>query len=117
MKARQALENYISKAIENAESDRSQAQALLSELEEEMKEAEGKDPEKHERAGDTASKYLKVIQKSNDQIIKVIKALRKLVEKDQEGSNSSAQTNIYDDIEQVKLDQGDLESAEEKNGE
>lgn len=113
MKVQKALENYISKAIENAEEDRAQAQALLSALESEMKDTQSKDKEKHERAGNTATKYLKAIQNSNDQIIELVKTLRKMMDDEQNDSVSLDSDSIYDDIQDVKFNEDDLEVEED----
>lgn len=116
------LEDCISKVIENAEDDRAKAYALLSELENEMTECKNKgDMEKHENAGETASKYLKVIQRSNEQIIKVIKSLRRIEkQRAEEDINSTTSSSIYDEIantdEEVVFDDEELE-VEKEDGE
>lgn len=103
MKVKRLLENYISMVIENAKSDRKHAQALLDELKNEINEASNQgDKEKNERAGETATKYLRTIQKSNKQIIDVIKELRRLQQNEDSGGDSFSVEgeDIYEDIEE-----------------
>ena len=89
------LNNYIDEAITNIRDDRAMASRLLIDLMTELK----KDVTKHERNGAVAAKYLEVLQRSNEQLVKLSSLIHKnnnvsadLTDKDKE--------NIFDMIKE-----------------
>jgi len=103
------LDECLSKIIENAENDRELADNLLSELTSEIKESKkNNDFDKHERAGNTANKYLQSIQRANDQLIKVAKIIRDDKQVEDVGSFDFGEFD-FDDEEEVVLEQNSSE--------
>ena len=62
------LESYIDEAIKNIRSDRAITTTLLMELMEYIK----KDDDRKESAGTIAAKYVETLQRSNEQLVKII---------------------------------------------
>jgi hypothetical protein len=59
--------SYVLEAIENIRKDREVAQLLIGDL---MGMIE-KDPERHKEIGFVLSKYLEILQRSNEQLVKI----------------------------------------------
>lgn len=97
MKDQPQLEKCISEIIENAEKDRSAAYSMLSDLTEEIDNSADHDNEKLERSGVTAQKLISTAQASNDQIIKVLKELRRIADSG-EGEGSFSVDDMADDL-------------------
>ena len=99
MSKKKSLEEYIVDATDNIEKDRDAASRLLQDLMIEM--SQNTDKWKHRNFGETASRYLETLQRSNEQLVK----LAGLVQK-QEGANRGIsdfeKNNIYDVIKEEK---------------
>jgi len=99
------LEELIKDALTNIGEDRSAAQTLLNDLMTEIiKQNTGSSKlEKHGRSGNTAAKYLEVMQKSNEQRIKIVSLMAKemKVEIDDDLDDADIQ-NLLDDIQDEK---------------
>jgi len=107
-------EECLSKIIENAQNDRSKAEALLQDLISEIDEStrgSHPDSEKNERAGNTANKYIQSMQRSNEQLIKAAKILR---DKEQEDDGESYN---FEDFDFTKEEEVVLDEVEEVDGE
>lgn len=91
----------IQKAISNIEKDRKNAQELLEDVAEFIGEAK----ERYTTAGMVAAKYLETLQRSNEQLVKLI-GLMKKTEEDQYGNlNEKDKENLYDEIEETTDDE------------
>lgn len=86
----------IQKAINNIEKDRKNAQELLEDVAEFIGEAK----ERYATTGMVAAKYLETLQRSNEQLVKLISLMKKNQE-DQYGElNQKDKENLYDEIEE-----------------
>ena len=82
------LESYISEAIKNIRSDRAITTTLLMELMEYMK----KEEDRKESVGTIAAKYVETLQRSNEQLVKIIGVINK---------NPSSNTLSQDDKDEI----------------
>ena len=63
-----SLEHYLEKAIKNIEEDREITRELLDDVVRYM----AKDEALHAQVGSTAAKYVETLQRSNEQLVKII---------------------------------------------
>ena len=79
MGKRKALksDSFIEEAIDNVRKDRALASTLLIELVKILKQ----DETKHQHSGPVAAKYLETLQRSNEQLVKVVALMQKQNEK------------------------------------
>ena len=87
------LESYLLEAIDNIRSDRAIASTLLTDLMIQMKQQASLST--HESTGSTASKYLETLQRSNEQMVKLLNMLQK--------RESAAATDSLEDLDHDKL--------------
>ena len=91
MASRKDIEGYVEEAIDNIRNDRAVASNLLVDLMNHIKQ----DDARHQYSGQVAAKYLEVLQRSNEQLVKIIG----LKSKNQEQSfelTESDKNEIYD---------------------
>jgi len=74
------VEKYILESIENIKEDRDVTKSLLKDV---MMYLSG-DEVRHERVGQVAAKYVETLQRSNEQLVKVIALMQKRVDKSSE---------------------------------
>jgi hypothetical protein len=67
------VDNYINEAIENIRKDREITKSLLNDLIVYL----SVDEERHKDAGVIAAKYVETLQRSNEQLVKVVTLLQK----------------------------------------
>ena len=67
------VDNYINEAIENIRKDREITKSLLNDLIVYL----SVDEERHKEAGVIAAKYVETLQRSNEQLVKVVTLLQK----------------------------------------
>mgnify|MGYP003626815962 FL=1 len=67
------VDNYINEAIENIRKDREITKSLLNDLIIYL----SVDEERHKDAGVIAAKYVETLQRSNEQLVKVVTLLQK----------------------------------------
>ena len=89
------LDSYIEEAIDNIRNDRAIASSLLIDLTQHLK----KDDNRHQHTGQVAAKYLEVLQRSNEQLVKVSALLHKRSPVFS-GLSSEDKENIYSLIEE-----------------
>jgi len=65
---------YIEKALENISIDRAKADVLLNNI---MKEILKQPEHQHGKLGNTAAKYIEILQKSNEQLIKLADLMKR----------------------------------------
>ena len=74
------IEKYITEAIGNIKDDRDITQSLLKDV---MMYISG-DETRHEKVGQVAAKYVETLQRSNEQLVKVVALMQKRVNKSNE---------------------------------
>ena len=67
------VEKYILESIENIKEDRDVTKSLLKDV---MMYLSG-DETRHERVGQVAAKYVETLQRSNEQLVKVVALMQK----------------------------------------
>ena len=67
------IEEYIEKSIENIKEDRDVTKSLLKDV---MMYLSG-DETRHEKVGQVAAKYVETLQRSNEQLVKVVSLIQK----------------------------------------
>jgi len=97
MKKEQDIENYIDEAIKNIREDRAMASKLLVDLVQFMNKQND-----HETLGTTAAKYLETLQRSNEQLTKIVATLGR----QQNSMPQVSEAEIYDMIKGEKKDGG-----------
>ena len=96
MKSRFNKNELIEKAISNIEQDRKNAQELLEDVAEFIGEAK----ERYASAGMVAAKYLETLQRSNEQLVKLIGLMKKTDEDKYGDLNKADKENLYNEIEE-----------------
>tara|TARA_Y100000310_G_C20648094_1_gene797794 strand:- start:1780 stop:2073 length:294 start_codon:yes stop_codon:yes gene_type:complete len=91
------LEMYLGEAISNIRDDRKTTKKLLKELVDYM--SSGND--KHREVGVVAAKYVETLQRSNEQLVKIVSLLQKRQSKD-EGLTNKDKDELFDLIKEVK---------------
>ena len=97
MKKEQDIENYIDEAIKNIREDRAMASKLLVDLVQFMNKQND-----HETLGTTAAKYLETLQRSNEQLTKIVATLGR----QQNSMPQVSEAEIYDMIKGENKDGG-----------
>ena len=91
------LEMYLGEAISNIREDRKTTKKLLKELVGYMSIGD----DKHREVGVIAAKYVETLQRSNEQLVKIVSLLHKKQSKD-EGLTSKDKDELFDIIKEVK---------------
>ena len=94
------LEKYLNEAIENIHEDRKVTGDLLKDLMQHIAQGQVE----HTRVGQTAAKYVETLQRSNEQLVKIVALLQK---RDSKTDRLSSQ----DKQELFDLIQGDQEDG------
>lgn len=93
--AKKNLKKLLEEAISNIREDRKISGVLL----EDAAEYIGSNQERHREAGLVAAKYLEVLQRSNEQLVKIVALMK---DDDEEGFgdlDSQDKSDLYDDLE------------------
>jgi hypothetical protein len=91
-------EELIAEALQNIREDRQETADLLKELKVEIQSGETT----HSRSGVVAAKYLETLQRSNEQMVKIVGIINKNKEKEVDVSLSSDEKeNIFEAIREV----------------
>lgn len=91
-------EQLIHQAIENINKDRAAAQELL----EDVAQYIGQQQDRYATTGMVAAKYLETLQRSNEQLVKLI-GLMKKVDEDKYGDlNKEDKEELYNQIEETE---------------
>lgn len=100
MKSKFSKNELINKAIENIKNDRAAAQELL----EDVSSYIGQQQDRYSTSGMVAAKYLETLQRSNEQLVKIISLLQKS-EEDQYGElDTEDKEDLYNQMEDLKDD-------------
>ena len=94
------LEKYLNEAIENIHEDRKVTGDLLKDLIQHIAQGQVE----HTRVGQTAAKYVETLQRSNEQLVKIVALLQKRDSKT-DGLSSQDKQEVFD------LIQGDQEDG------
>lgn len=94
------LDDIITKALENIEKDREVTRDLLNDAINYL----SKDESRHRDIGMTLAKYVEVLQRSNEQMVKVASLVQK-DEKTAEGLSDADMENIFSMIDKEKDDE------------
>ena len=94
------LEKYLNEAIENIHEDRKVTGDLLKDLMQHIAQGQVE----HTRVGQTAAKYVETLQRSNEQLVKIVALLQKRDSKT-DGLSSQDKQELFDVI------QGDQEDG------
>lgn len=91
------LEMYLGEAISNIREDRKTTKKLLKDLVNHM----ANDDNKHREVGVIAAKYVETLQRSNEQLVKIVSLLQKKVNT-KEGLSNADKDELFDIIKEVK---------------
>ena len=92
-------EKLFNEAVTNIRKDRIETEKLLTELKNELATGETS----HARSGVIAAKYMETLQRSNEQIVKLISLLQKAKEKEMDFSlDDDEKENIFELIKEVQ---------------
>ena len=94
------LDDIIKKALENIESDREVTRDLLNDAINYL----SKDDSRHRDIGLTLAKYVEVLQRSNEQMVKVASLVQK-EEKVSDGLTDKDMEDIFSMIDKEKTDE------------
>jgi hypothetical protein len=85
-------DKYINKAIENIEKDREVTQELLSDVMSYI----GTDRSKHAEVGHVTAKYIESLQRSNEQLVKLVTLMAKKEDSVYGDLSDDEKTGIYE---------------------
>jgi fructose-bisphosphate aldolase class 1 len=94
--ANKEVEKYLQEAINNIRTDRAVTSKLLIEI---MNYIGGKD-ERHQEVGAVAAKYVETLQRSNEQLVKVVALLQKK-DNSQTGLSADDKEELFDLIKEA----------------
>lgn len=108
MKKKKDFSSLTDEALDNIREDRKKTELLLSK----MVEFIAKDENHHKEVGFTLAKYLETLQRSNEQLVKIVSLLKK-EEKDDSSLSEDDKENIFEKLNKIT----DLSSKKkQKNG-
>lgn len=87
-------EKYINKAISNIEKDREVTTELLNDVMSYI----GSDRSKHAEVGHVTAKYIESLQRSNEQLVKLVTLMAKKEDSTYGDLSEDEKTNIYDKL-------------------
>lgn len=99
MKESSSKDKLLEEAITNLRTDREVTSDLLYELRDDI--VNGKT--NHTAAGQTAAKYVETLQRSNEQLVKIISMLEKKEQKSADDWTKMDKSGIYDMIKDKEL--------------
>lgn len=91
-------DNLIQQAIENINKDREAAKELL----EDVSQYIGQQQDRYATTGMVAAKYLETLQRSNEQLVKLIGLMKKTDEDKSGDLNKEDKENLYNEIEETE---------------
>ena len=91
-------DQLIQQAIENINNDRAAAQELL----EDVAQYIGQQQDRYATTGMVAAKYLETLQRSNEQLVKLIGLMKKGDEDKYGDLNKQDKENLYNEIEETE---------------
>lgn len=91
-------QELILQAIENINKDREAAQELL----EDVAQYIGQQQDRYASTGMVAAKYLETLQRSNEQLVKLISLMKKTDEEKYGDLNKEDKEDLYNEIEETE---------------
>lgn len=91
-------EQLIHQAIENINKDREAAQELL----EDVSQYIGQQQDRYATTGMVAAKYLETLQRSNEQLVKLIGLMNKVHEDKYGDLDKADKEELYEELEETK---------------
>jgi parvulin-like peptidyl-prolyl isomerase len=91
-------DELINQAIENINKDREAAQELL----EDVAQYIGQQQDRYATTGMVAAKYLETLQRSNEQLVKLISLMKKTDEDKYGDLNKEDKESLYNEIEETE---------------
>lgn len=88
------VEKYINKVIVNIEEDREVTKELLSDVMQYI----SKDQHKHAEVGHVTAKYIESLQRSNEQLVKLVTLMAKKEDSIYGDLSDDEKTNIYEKL-------------------
>tara|TARA_Y100000034_G_C6525121_1_gene226088 strand:- start:146 stop:433 length:288 start_codon:yes stop_codon:yes gene_type:complete len=88
------VEKYILEALENIHNDRKVTKDLLKDVMRYL----ASDDVNHEKVGQVAAKYVETLQRSNEQLVKIVSLLQKQDNK-QQGLSQQDKNELFDIIQ------------------
>ncbi len=103
------LDRLVGEALENIKTDRAAAWSLLVDIQKEIL----KNSEKHEKMGFVAAKYLEGLQRSSEQLIKLLSALSvKVTPSGPSGLSADDKDEVLNELQEEF--NSELENSEKK---
>jgi len=96
--SKKTKEQLIQQAIENIDKDRASAQELL----EDVAQYIGQQQDRYATTGMVAAKYLETLQRSNEQLVKLISLMKKSDEEKYGDLDKNDKEELYDQIEDTE---------------
>jgi hypothetical protein len=98
MKSKMSKEELIQVAIDNINQDREAAHELLQDVSQYI----GQQKDRYSSVGLVAAKYLETLQRSNEQLVKLISLMKAPTEDAYGDLNKEDKENLYNQIEETK---------------
>jgi hypothetical protein len=92
MAKRKTLDDYVQQALQNIEKDRE----ITTELLQDVSQYIGKDEHRHAEVGHVAAKYVESLQRSNEQLVKLVTLMAKKQDNLYGDLDDEDKKNIYD---------------------
>ena len=92
------LDEYLIEAVGNIRNDRKLAAQLL----EDVAKYIGGSEERHKDVGVVAAKYMETLQRSNEQLVKIVGLMEKATRNNDEGLSEDDKDDLFDFIESEK---------------
>lgn len=98
MKKKLSKQELIDLAIENIQNDRESANELLQDVAQYI----GQQKDRYSTAGMVAAKYLETLQRSNEQLVKLISLMKNINEDKYGDLNKEDKEDLYNQIEETE---------------
>ena len=94
------LDAYLTEAIENIRQDREVTKELLSDVIQYMSQ----DQHSHKEVGHTAAKYVETLQRSNEQLVKIV-TIKGKQETGKQGLSDEDRAEIFNQLNEANIDE------------
>lgn len=98
MKKKYSKQELIEQAIENINKDRDSAEELLGDVAQYI----GQQKDRYANVGMVAAKYLETLQRSNEQLVKLISLMKKSDDDEYGDLNQEDKENLYSELEDTE---------------
>ena len=94
------LDAYLTEAIDNIRQDREVTKELLSDVIQYMSQ----DQHSHKEVGHTAAKYVETLQRSNEQLVKIV-TIKGKQETGKQGLSDEDRAEIFNQLNEANIDE------------